>query len=192
MEKCFLLRVSKGAIVRHPGAQPRSGNKMRPLAVVLLIALLLLYSAIATGLRINGTPSFPLGFYFAIRKRPEKGDLVFVAPPPLPLFTLAKERGYFNVAYSPTTHLVKRLVAIAGDRVTIDSAGVEVNGIRRVNSAPRNHDGADRPLRPYVLKDHILVPDEVLLIRITILHLSTPAISARCKPPQSNPLLNHC
>ena len=40
---------------------------------MLLIALLLLYSAIATGLRINGTPSFPLGFYFAVRKRPEKG-----------------------------------------------------------------------------------------------------------------------
>jgi conjugative transfer signal peptidase TraF len=131
---------------------------------VFLIALLLLCSAIAAGLRINGTPSFPLGFYFAIRKRPEKGDLVFVAPPPLPLFTLAKERGYFNVAYSPTKHLVKRLAAVAGDRVTIDPDGVEVNGIRLANSAPRNQDGAGRPLRPYVLKDHILVPDEVLLM----------------------------
>jgi conjugative transfer signal peptidase TraF len=155
---------SKRAIARHPGVQPRSGNKMRIWAVVFLIALLLLCSAIAAGLRINGTPSFPLGFYFAIRKRPEKGDLVFVAPPPLSLFTLAKERGYFNVAYSPTRHLLKRLAAVAGDRVTIDPDGVEVNGIRLANSAPYNHDGAGRPLRPYVLKDHILVPNEVLLM----------------------------
>ena len=144
--------ASKRAIARHPGAQPRFGNKTRSLAVVLLIALLLLCSAIAAGLRINGTHSFPVGFYFAIRKRPEKGDLVFVDPPALPLFTLAKERGYLNVAYSPTPHLVKRL------------AGVEVNGIRLANSAPCNWDGAGRPLRPYVLKDHILGPDEVLLM----------------------------
>jgi conjugative transfer signal peptidase TraF len=113
---------------------------------------------------LTGRPVFRWDFYFAIRKRPEKGDLVFVAPPPLPLFTLAKERGYFNVAYSPTTHLVKRLAAVAGDRVTIDSDGVEVNGIRLANSARCNCDGAGRPLRPYVLKDHILVPDEMLLM----------------------------
>jgi len=87
-----------------------------------------------------------------------------VAPPSLPLFTLAKERGYFNVAYSPSAHLVKRLAAVAGDRVTIDSAGVEVNGIRLANSAPCNCDGGGRPLQPYVLKDHILGPGEVLLM----------------------------
>ena len=156
--------ASKRAIARHPGAQPRSGKKTRSLAVVLLIALLLLCSAIWAGLRINGTHSFPVGFYFASRKRPEKGDLVFVDPPALPLFALAKERGYLNVAYSPTPHLVKRLAAAAGDRITIDSAGVEVNGIRLANSVPCNCDGAGRPLRPYALKDHILGPDEVLLM----------------------------
>jgi type IV secretory pathway protease TraF len=43
---------------------------------------------------------------------------------------MAKERGYLNVAFSPTPHLLKRLVGVAGDRVTIDSAGVAINGIR--------------------------------------------------------------
>src|ERR1700726_4864275 len=108
--------------------------------------------AVAAGLRINGTRSFPVGLYFASHKRPGKGDLVFVNPPPLPLFTLAKERGYLNVAYSPTPHLLKRL------------AGVAVNGIRLANSTPSNCDGAGRPLQPYVLKDHILGPGEVLLM----------------------------
>ena len=66
--------------------------------------------------------------------------------------------------YSPTPHLLKRLAGMASDRVTIDSSGVEVNGIRLANSAPRNRDGACRPLQPYLLKDYILGPGEVLLM----------------------------
>jgi type IV secretory pathway protease TraF len=56
-----------------------------------------------------------------------------VSLPALPVFEIAKERGYFNVAYNPVGRLMKRLVGVAGDRVTIDAAGVEVNGIRLVN-----------------------------------------------------------
>ena len=139
-------------------------SALRVVLVIVVILFVALHIALAAGLRINGTHSFPVGLYFASRKRPGKGDLVFVNPPPLPLFTLAKERGYLNVAYSPTPHLVKRLAGVAGDRVTIDSAGVEVNGIRLANSTPSNCDGAGRPLQPYVLKDHILGPGEVLLM----------------------------
>jgi conjugative transfer signal peptidase TraF len=129
-----------------------------------VIALLVLCGAIAAGLRINGTHSFPVGFYFIIPKRPEKGALVVVAPPALPLFTLAKARHYLDVGYSPAGALIKRLAGVAGDRVTIDLAGVEVNGIRLANSAPCNCDGAGRPLQPYLLKDYILGPYEVLLM----------------------------
>ena len=105
-----------------------------------------------------------MGLYLVRRKRPEKGDLVFVNPPALPIFALARERGYLNVAYSAAPHLLKRLAGVAGDRVTIDSAGVQVNGIRLANSAPCNCDGAGRPLQACLLKDHILGPDEVLLM----------------------------
>ena len=105
-----------------------------------------------------------MGLYLATHKRPEKGDLVFVKLPELPVFDLAKERGYLKVAWSPAEHLMKRLVGVAGDRVTIDSSGVHVNGIRLPKSTPCNCDGAGRPLRPYVLQDHILGQDEVLLM----------------------------
>ena len=183
--------ASRRGIARHPGTQQRSGNKTRSLAIDLLIALLLLCSAIASGLRINGTHSFPVGFYFASHKRPKKGDLVFVNPPPLPLFTLAKEREYLNIAYSPTPHLVKRLAGVAGDRVTIDSTGVEVNGSRLANSAPCNFDGAGQPLQPYLLKDYILGPGEVLLMS----DYNPASFDSRYfgppKPQQSNPSLNH-
>jgi conjugative transfer signal peptidase TraF len=100
----------------------------------------------------------------ASHNRPQKGDLVTVTPPPSPIFELAKERGYFNVGYIPARHLMKRLAAAGGDRVTIDSEGVEVNGIRLANSAPRNFDGAGWPLQPYALKDYVLGPNEVLLM----------------------------
>jgi conjugative transfer signal peptidase TraF len=154
----------KRAIARHLGSQQLPGAKTRGLAIVLLTVLLLVCGAIASGLRINGTHSFPVGFYCLSHKDPQKGDLVTVDPPALPLFTLAKSRGYLNIAYSPTPHLLKRLAGVAGDRVTIGSAGVEVNGMRLANSTPRNCDGAGRPLRPYLLKDYILGPGEILLM----------------------------
>jgi conjugative transfer signal peptidase TraF len=128
--------------------------------------LLILITAIAAGLRINGTHSFPVGLYLATSKRPEKGDLVFLDPPSLPLFALAKERGYLGAGFSPAgcNALIKRLSGVAGDRITINAAGVEVNGIRLANSVPCSCDGAGRPLQPYLLKDHILGQDEVLLM----------------------------
>lgn len=88
---------------------------------------------------------------------------MFVSIPASPVFALAEQRGYLNVAYSPSRHLLKRLVATAGDRVTIDSTGVEVNGIRLANSAPLPFDGADRPLQAF-LTNQILGPGEVLLM----------------------------
>jgi conjugative transfer signal peptidase TraF len=128
--------------------------------------LLILITAIAAGLRINGTHSFPVGLYLATSKRPQKGDLLFLDPPSLPFFALAKEREYLGAGFSPAGcgALIKRLVGEAGDSVTIDSAGVEVNGIRLANSTPRNCDGAGRPLGPYLLKDYILGPGEILLM----------------------------
>ncbi len=138
--------------------------RFRAAALWLVVVFLLGCGAIAAGFRYNGSRSFPLGLYLASHKRPQKGDLVFADLPSLPMFELAKARGYLDVAYSPAGHLMKRVAATTGDRVTIDSAGAEVNGIRLANSTPLPCDGAGRPLQPYMLKDHILGPDEVLLM----------------------------
>jgi len=138
--------------------------RFRAATLGLVVVFLLGCAGIASGLRYNGSHSFPLGFYLASNKRPQRGDLVTVSLPELPIFDLAKARGYFDVAYSPAAHLMKRVAATAGDRVTIDLAGVQVNGIRLANSAPLPCDLAGRPLQPYILKDHFLGPDEVLLM----------------------------
>ena len=77
---------------------------------------------------------------------------------------MARERGYLNVAYCSVNHLLKRLAGVPGDRVTIDAAGVEVNGIHLANSSPLPCDAAGRPLQAFLLKDRILAPGEVLLM----------------------------
>src|ERR1700738_4493234 len=97
-------------------------SALRVVLVIVVILFVALHMAVAAGLRINGTHSFPVGVYFASHKRPEKGDFVFVNSTLLPLFARAKGRWDLNVAYSPSPHLVKRLAGGAGDRVTIDSA----------------------------------------------------------------------
>lgn len=137
---------------------------VRRTTITLLAALLLLCGSLAAGLRINGTHSVPPGIYWATGKHPEKGDFVFVRPPPAPIFAVAKERGYLDVGYSPAPHLIKRLAAVAGDRVTINSAGVEVNGVRLMNSKPMTNDGDGRPLHYFPLQNYILGTNEVLLM----------------------------
>jgi hypothetical protein len=51
--------------------------------------------------------------------------------------------------------LIKRLAATAGDRITINAVGVEVNGVSLANSKPCVADAAGRPLQPCALKDQL-------------------------------------
>jgi conjugative transfer signal peptidase TraF len=140
-------------------------EKLVRLAAIGIVSLLFLgWIGIQAGLRFNGSQSFPEGLYLATGKAPQKGDLVFVNIPGAPIFSMAGARGYLNVAYSPTPHLLKRLVGVAGDRVTISTDGVLVNGVRLTNSAPLHCDASGRTLHAYVLTDYILGPNEVLLM----------------------------
>ena len=142
------------------------GKGSRSLAIGCLGGLVLLWAVCQAGLRINGTNSEPVGIYWAISKPLARGDLVFVLPPASPIFKLAKERGYLAAGPSPagTCGLIKQVAAVGGDRVTIDSTGVRVNGIRLKNSAPRAADDAGRPMRAYELSDYALGSEEVLLM----------------------------
>ena len=141
-------------------------KSFRALAISCLGGLALLWAVCQAGLRINGTHSEPVGIYWAISKPPARGDFVFVLPPASPIFKLAKDRGYLAAGPSPagTCALIKQVAAVAGDRVTIGSTGVRVNGIVLKNSTPRLADEAGRPMPPYQLTDYTLGNDEVLLM----------------------------
>jgi len=91
--------------------------------------------ATAAGFRVNTTASAPSGVW---RIAPlgsaqiERGELVSICPPPLGIVAAMRERGYLHpgdCADTHTTPLLKPVVAVAGDTVTVTpGAALMVNG----------------------------------------------------------------
>jgi conjugative transfer signal peptidase TraF len=141
-------------------------TRLRWLALACLAGLAGMWLVCTIGLRVNWSGSEPVGIYWAVSKVPGKGDFVFVLPPAMPIFRLAKERGYLAAGPGPagTCGLTKQIVAVGGDRVAIDREGVRVNGILLKNSAPRVTDEAGQLMPACYLSDYTLRVDEVLLM----------------------------
>lgn len=102
----------------------------------------------ATGARVNTTKSIPMGLYWTTRAPIAKGAYVLFCPPPGALFDAAKARGYIGAGFCPGGYgyLMKRVVAVTGDTVTVSDEGVRVNGNPLARSAPRKTDAAGRSL----------------------------------------------
>lgn len=111
-------------------------------------------SAIAmfAGLRLNLTPSEPLGIWqIQEADRPVTvGDLVFVCPPQTPLFAEARRRLYLARGLCPggVAPLIKMVAALPGQHVQIVES-VLIDGRPLPSSAVRNLDGAGRPLKAF-------------------------------------------
>jgi conjugative transfer signal peptidase TraF len=114
-------------------------------------SLLMLGNLIAVaGLRLNFTPSMPLGIYrFAAVSVREihRGMLVAVCAPSRAA-QLGRRRGYVSrgACAENCEPLLKTVAAIAGDDVTISPSGVNVNGRILRDSRPLAIDRAGRPL----------------------------------------------
>lgn len=126
------------------------------------LALLALAAVGASGLKYNSTDSMPHGWYRIVDSgaHARRGDLVIVSPPHTVAFGYAFQRGYFT----ERDLLLKRLVAVSGDRLDIDENGVRVNGLRLSNSRPKARDEAGWPLLQVYLPDYPLQDGEVLLM----------------------------
>lgn len=114
---------------------------------------------------INTTPSLPLGFYKIIDGPIHKGAHVAFCPPQTELFDYALARGYIGSGNCPGGYslLLKRVLAMAGDIVSIDQAGIAVNGDHLLNSAQLKADANNLPLPQYRLG--VLLDDaEYLLV----------------------------
>lgn len=113
--------------------------------IALLIALGLAaltwpsLSSPPTAIVWNATASAPIGLYAIMRGSPRRGDLVLIHPPP-PVRNLTSERGYL----ASRSLLIKRVVAIAGERVCRLSSIVWVQRHRVVFA--RTADGQGRML----------------------------------------------
>src|SRR5689334_866512 len=118
-----------------------------------------------TGLRYNPTESFPWGVYQRGSKAPERGDLVIFDPPQGPVLDMALARGYIGRGvFTRYETMLKRLVALGGDVISITPEGVSVNGRQLVNSIPLASDVAGRAMPVWRVENYRLKADEVLLM----------------------------
>ena len=98
----------------------------------------LVFCAHAAGLRINESPSLPVGVWRVspLRDEVRRDDVVSFCPPDTGVFREARLRGYLGSGlceggYEP---LLKPIAAIEGDRVTRTEQGIRINGRLIANS----------------------------------------------------------
>jgi len=100
------------------------------------------------GIRLNLTPSLPLGFYITTRSL--DANLVEFCPQGAAA-TISLSRQYRTAGACPDggAPLLKPAVAFTGDRVQVSADGIRVNGQLLRNSAGRFRDHLQRPLDPW-------------------------------------------
>lgn len=129
----------------------RRGRVITLMNVSGAVLLVIISAGWLGGIRINLTPSEPLGFWriMAMERPVAHGDLVFVCPPATALFDQALGRGYLRRGLCPGGYapLIKTVAALPGQRVEI-GADVIIDGVLLQHSTVRSSDGAGRPLQP--------------------------------------------
>lgn len=116
------------------------------------------------GLRINTTPSEPLGLWriVQITRSIRPGEMVFVCPPDNSALREARRRGYLRSGLCPGGFgpLIKTVVAVTGQRVAVTDL-VAIDGVPIRNSRIFEKDGQGRSLRHG--QSGMLLPGEVYL-----------------------------
>jgi conjugative transfer signal peptidase TraF len=116
---------------------------MRKLVALVVIGLITSFILFGHRLIVNRTHSLPVGLYYWSDVPIKKGSIVLFKPDQsTPLQQLGIKRGYKDRELP----LLKRVVALAGDVVSVSSSGVSINGQLLPNSAPLFDDEAGRPL----------------------------------------------
>ncbi len=136
------------------------------LGIGLFAALVL--CAHAVGLRINESPSLPVGVWrlSSLRHEVRRDDVVSFCPPDTPAFRQARLRGYLGSGlcvggYEP---LLKPIAAIEGDRVTRTEQGIRINGRLIANSKSLGSDQEGRTLPSAGANDVIVAKSQVWVI----------------------------
>jgi len=116
------------------------------------VALAVIVGGTIGGLRINTTPSEPLGIWRVapLEHTVQAGEMVFVCPPETDAFSDGFERGYLRSGLCPGGFgpLIKTVAAVGGQRVDV-AGDVTIDGRQIANSRLVSQDGQGRPLRPY-------------------------------------------
>jgi conjugative transfer signal peptidase TraF len=122
----------------------------------------------AVGLRINESPSLPIGVWriSPLRHEVRRDDIVSFCPPDIGVFREAYRRGYLGSGqceggYEP---LLKPIAAIEGDHLTRTKEGIRINGRLVANSKSLPRDRSGRPLPSAGANDVIVAKGEVWVI----------------------------
>jgi conjugative transfer signal peptidase TraF len=115
----------------------------------------LLWAGYVLGIRVNLSPSLPVGLY-RVDAGPAANLVEFCPGEPFGL--LANARGYRHagVCADGGSPLLKPVVARPGDMVTMSPEGVRVNGQPLPSSAPRTRDTAGRLLTPWPFGTYVV------------------------------------
>jgi conjugative transfer signal peptidase TraF len=133
----------------------------RRLIVIVVAALILPFILFgAAGIRINCSPSLPLGFY---KTTSDPNARLVEFCPPDPWAALASSRGYRSTGTCPdgATPLMKMVVARQGEVVSLSDRGITVNGRLLSNTAPRFADSHGRALQPWTPGQYPVLPGTV-------------------------------
>jgi conjugative transfer signal peptidase TraF len=118
------------------------------------------------GLRVNLTGSLPVGLYLAAGRTTVRGALVLVCLPP-DIAAFASARGYVphgEACPGGVVPIGKRVLAVAGDTVTVTPPGLIVNGAAVPNSRALARDRKGRPLPILALGRYPVGHDELWVL----------------------------
>ena len=112
------------------------------------------------GIKINTSPSLPLGLY--VGTSDPNANLIEFCPAE-PFASLAIARGYRNEGTCPdgAAPLLKPIAAKPGDSVELSKRGIEVNGKLLPNTAPLEVDTKARPLTAWRFGCYTVQPGTV-------------------------------
>jgi conjugative transfer signal peptidase TraF len=112
------------------------------------------------GLRINSSPSLPIGLYVTTEKA---GANLAEFCPAEAFSDLAIARGYRDAGNCSdgAAPLLKPVVARPADVVELSDRGLKVNGRILPNTAPMPRDTSGRPLSPFQFGRHVVQPGTV-------------------------------
>ncbi len=144
----------------------KSTNRQRAKWIALSIAgLLFSFFLIAglLGLRVNASPSLPIGLYLVTQDNHAR--LVEFCPVE-PYASLAAARGYRSRGTCPdgAAPFMKRVVAKAGDQVCLAAKGITVNGSLIPNTEPRTRDSSGRSLLHWPFGAYTVVEGHVWVV----------------------------
>jgi conjugative transfer signal peptidase TraF len=112
------------------------------------------------GLRINTSPSLPMGLY--ITTADTDANLVEFCPVE-PFATLSIARGYRDpgACRDGAAPLLKPIIARSGDVVEVSARGISVNGVLLPNTAPLATDTKDRHLEAWPFGRYVVNPGTI-------------------------------